>query len=125
MQIKKYYIIRIFKLRKLRYQEAKLNLILMNIIKKILYNIFLKYSNLFKKHQLSPQSLTFKNYKKYHHKHFNATFSLSETKIQNRKKWTIFIDENIDSFFIAYQEEFDQIKNLGWVKNTIDKPVKI
>ena len=311
MQIKKYYIIRIFKLRKLRYQEAKLNLILMNIIKKILYNIFLKYSNLFKKHQISPKSLIFKNYKKYHsvnktkwdeisqkifessiildyknrnnnfilkndflrnhivsyalhpnqprlgkdlinylrnndygnqllscysdsafgkpyllfpelpthssltlqhfsylllinkylkvdlltkenslfidyghgygnmsrillllnnkinihildletmliiqksfhkntinsslldrieyfksddyeskilkkyyHKHFNATFSLSETNIQNRKKWTIFIDDNIDSFFIAYQEEFDQIKNLGWVKNTIDK----
>ena len=55
----------------------------------------------------------------YKFKHFNATFSLSETPLENRKIWINFINKNVDSFFITYQEEFDNMNNIIWFEDSL------
>lgn len=55
----------------------------------------------------------------YKFKHFNATFSLSETPFENRKIWINFINKNVDSFFITYQAEFDNMNNISWFEDSL------
>ena len=60
-----------------------------------------------------------KDLSNYKFKHFNATFSLSETPLEKRQFWIDFINKNVDSFFIAFQAEFDNVDNFIWVEDTL------